>query len=101
MLIFLVLLVAMCLNLTTNNINYNTDYFFALINISMFLIFMFFSNNLLAFIFVLELNSISIFYKFVTSKYWYKSKQTIEDQTFEMTNRAIPKNYLNMLFFQY
>lgn len=101
MLIFLALLVLICLNLTTNNINYNTDYFFSLINISIFLIFMFFSNNLLAFTFILELNSILIFYKFVTSKYWYKSKQTLEDQAFEIANRAIPKNYLNMLFFQY
>ena len=101
MLLFLVLLIAICLNLTTNNINYNTDYFFSLINVSVFLIFMFFTNNLLAFTFILELNSITIFYKFVTSKYWYKSNQTIEDQSFDVTNRAIPKNYLNMLFFQY
>ena len=101
MLIFLILLMLVCLNLTTNTVNYNTDYFFALVNISIFLIFMFFSNNLLAFTFVLELNSITIFYKFVTSKYWYKAKQTIEDQVFELNNRAIPKNYLNMLFFQY
>jgi len=69
MLIFLILLKLVCLNLITNNVNYNTDYFFALVNISIFLIFMFFSNNLLAFTFVLELNSITIFYKFVTSKY--------------------------------
>lgn len=87
--------------LVTNNINYNTDFFFSLSNTILFLILLSQANNLFCFIFILELNSITIFYKFVSSKYWYKVKKEVEESKFDLINRQIPKNYLNMLFFQY
>jgi len=87
--------------LITNNINYSTDYFFSLNNLIIFLILIFLTNNLFAFIFLLELNSILIFYKFVVSKYWYKSTPNLNEKKQDLENRHIPKNYLNMLFFQY
>lgn len=88
-------------SLTQNNINYNIDFFFAINNIIFFLIMILYTNNLFSFIFFLELNSIILFYKFVCSKYWYNSKKELEDNKFDLNNRIIPKNYLNMLFFQY
>lgn len=88
-------------SLVTNNVNYNTDFFFAINNVVIFLILILFTNNIFSFIFLLELNSITIFYKFVCSKYWYKNNKNIEETKFDIDNRIIPKNYLNMLFFQY
>lgn len=97
----LVIILVLINSLTHNNINYNIDFFFAITNVILFLILLFFANNLFSFVFLLELNSIIIFYKFVCSKYWYKSKNEIENSKFDIDNRIIPKNYLNMLFFQY
>lgn len=35
------------------------------------------------------------------SRYWYKADKSVDSQTFDITNQAVPRNYLNMLFFQY
>lgn len=80
------------------NINFNIDYFFALFNLSLFIPLMYISNTIYTFIFMLEINSILILYKFAVSKYTFS--------TFSKNNKNIfiknsPKNYINMVFFQY
>ena len=83
------------------NINYSIDYFFALANLSIILLMIFFSNTIYTFIFILELNSNLIFYKFVVSKFWFKSNKFSFLNNFTKFNKILPKFYLNMLFFQY
>ena len=85
--------------LSVNSGVYKLDYFFALINLSNFLPLIFLVNTLYTFLFILEVNSSLVFYKFVVSKFWYNDNNVnINNYTFK---RLLPKNYLNMLFFQY
>lgn len=94
-LFLLILMTIILISLISNTINYNTDYFFSLTNILLMIIFILFVSTTYTFIFILELISLIIFYKFITSRYWYKTIET------NINNKNIPKNYLNMLFFQY
>lgn len=75
------------------------DYFFALINISIFLPLIFFSNTLFTFLFILEFSSVLVFYKFVVSKIWKIDSSTNVNNFILFRN--LPNYYLNMLFFQY
>ena len=99
--ILFLLLVSFCLNIFIKfipkiNLNYNIDYFFILGNLFIFLLFIFFTNTLYTFLFILEVNSSFIFYKFVVSKFWFKNSNKKNN-----LNSATPKYYTNMLFFQY
>lgn len=80
--------------LKNENVNYNIDYFSALINLIIFVPLIFLSNTIYTFLFLLELNSLIILYKFSVSRTWFNNKNT-------NFNRVLPKSYLNMLFFQY
>lgn len=55
--------------LTTNTINYGIDFFFSISNLVLFLILILQSNNMFCFVFLLELCSITILYKFISSKF--------------------------------
>jgi len=79
-----------------NNINNNFDYFISIFNLSCFMLFIFFSNNFYSFIFILEITSIIILYKFSVSNYWFGKKS--KTNSFRKTSS---KNFLNMFFFQY
>lgn len=83
------------------NINYSVDYFFTVGNLAILLLTIFLSNTLYTFLFVLELNSSLIFYKFVVSKFWFKSNKFSFLNNYTKFNKVLPKFYLNMLFFQY
>ena len=87
--------------LCSNNINYNNDFFFAIANVSIYLIILYYTNTIFSFIFLLEVISITIFYKFIMSKLWFKSSITEDKINFSSNLQELPKNYLNMLFFQY
>lgn len=87
--------------LSYNNISYSPDYFFSIINLSLFLPLLFISNNIFTFFFFLEVNSCLIFYKFVSSKIWYKNNFNLFNFDISKFNKLVPKNYLNVLFFQY
>lgn len=100
-LLLLILMFMLFKTLTNNNVNYSTDFFFSILNVTIFLSLIFYTNTIFSFIFILELNSISIFYKFVTSRYWYKNNDSLEPDKSDIVNKNVPKNYLNMLFFQY
>ena len=88
-------------NHSFSKINYSTDYFFALSNLNNFFPLIFLSNTLFTFFFILEVNSTIIFYKFIVSKLWYKNNQNYFDINIDKFNKLVPKNYLNVLFFQY
>ena len=77
------------------------DYFFALANLSNFLPVIFLVNTFFTFLFILEVNSCLVFYKFVVSKIWYNDSKGEYNINYLTLRRVLPKNYLNMLFFQY
>jgi len=74
---------------------YKLDYFFSLVNLSIFLPTILLVNNLFTFFFFLELNAAIVFYKFITTNCWTSTKNQL------FYNSNTPKNYVNMLFFQY
>jgi phosphatidylserine synthase len=80
------------------NINFNIDYFFALFNLCVFIPSIFLSNTMYTFVFLLEINSILILYKFSVSKYFFNSPKNTEKNKFA---KNTPKYYVNMMFFQY
>lgn len=84
-----------------NKLNYSTDYFFAMVNLNNFFPLIFLSNTIFTFFFILEVNSTIIFYKFIVSKIWYKANNNYFDVNLDKFNKQVPKNYLNVLFFQY
>lgn len=67
--VMIIMLIILILNLIYNNVNYNIDYFFSIINIIVLLPFIIYVTNLYTFIFLLELISLIIFYKFITSRF--------------------------------
>ena len=82
-------------NLIKNsNINYNIDYFSSIANLIIFIPIIFLSNTMYTFLFILELISLTILYKFSVSRNWFNNN----NQKF---SRSLPKSYLNMMFFQY
>jgi len=83
--------------ITYNNVNYSYDYFFSLINLSIFLPILFFSNNVFSFFFLLELNSCLIFYKLTVSKLWYLNLSNNSNKF----QKIYSKNYLNLIFYQF
>lgn len=80
------------------NINFNIDYFFAIFNLCVFIPIIYISNTMYTFIFLLEVNSILILYKFSVSKYFFNSSKNNEKNKF---TKNTPKYYVNMMFFQY
>ena len=81
-----------------SNSNYNLDYFSAIINLIIFVPVIFLSNTMYTFLFLLELTSLIILYKFSVSRNWFNTKTMLNKNNF---SRLLPKSYLNMLFFQY
>lgn len=86
-------------------ISYLSDFFFSVMNLSVVVLLIFLSNNLLAFFFITEVVVCFIFYKLVSSKLWYKvcieKKNDVTGGKVSKNNKTSPKNFLNTLFFQY
>lgn len=85
-----------------SNLVSNSDFYFSLINLSLIMPFLFFVNSFYSFIFVLELISLIVLYKFVVSRFWIKNKK--KSGFFEkksLIDRIFSKPYVNVLFFQY
>ena len=74
------------------------DYIFSVINFFIFTPLIFFVNTFFTFFFVLEVNSVLIFYKFVVSKPW--SVPSVENRNAWLHINSY-KEFLNMLFFQF
>lgn len=88
------------INTKHNNLIVNNDYYFSLLNASIFIPLLFFCNSLFNFLFILEVVSIIIFYKFVVSKFWFNDKFSFFKKT-NILERIFSRNYVNVLFFQY
>ncbi len=82
-----------------NTIN-SDDYFFSIFGIAIFMYYIFLSNSFYNFIFVLELISILIFYKFIISKSWFFDPKNLLSQK-NKTDTNHSRNYINVIFFQY
>lgn len=87
-----------CKNVSLFNNFVKVDYFFSLFNLTLFLPLIFITNTLFTFLFVLEVSSVIVFYKFVVSKIWKLQANNVNDF---ITFRNLPNYYLNLLFFQY
>lgn len=81
------------------NINYNIDYFFSLFNIGLFIILIYYTNTLYSFLFILEIISVLILYKFSVSRYFFKNNIFYKNSNIFENN--LPRPYLNLIFFQY
>ncbi len=80
----------------------NNDFFFAILNLIIIMPFIFLSNTFFTFFFLLEVSSCLIMYKFASSRFYYKNTINLHTlKTLEKFNRNLPKNFLNVLFFQY
>lgn len=79
---------------TKTNIIKSSDYPFAINNLVLVLPYLFFVNTVFTFLFLLELVSVILLYKLISSKIWFKNKSS-------GINNNIPQNYINMVFFQY
>lgn len=75
--------------------SYKSEFFFALVNLTVFLPIIFFINTLFTFFFFIELNSSLVFFKFINS-----SSSLFKKRASSLESTA-PKYYVNMLFFQY
>lgn len=104
-LIIFILLLSILIHLIVLNINVNNninsiDYYFSILNISVVIPFIFLSNSLYNFIFILEMISILIFYKFSVSKFWYRHPNDSWNKR-NLLDRLVSRFYLNVLFYQY
>lgn len=84
-----------------NNAVYSSDFFFAILHLGIILPVFLQINTLYSFIFVIEVISLIVFYKFTTGTIWNKTQITGVDDKIDFLKNPAPKNYLNMLFFQY
>jgi hypothetical protein len=102
LLIIFLLIISYSIFLSTKyqNLIVNNDYYFSLLNISILLPYLFLTNSLFNFLFILEVISILIFYKFVVSKFWFNEKFSFFKKT-NILERVFSRNYINVLFFQY
>jgi hypothetical protein len=78
------------------NLAKSIDYLFSVNNLVVLLPYLFFINTVFSFLFFLELISIALLYKLISSKIWFKKDTHGKD-----TVNSIPQNYINMVFFQY
>ncbi len=77
------------------------DFLFAISNLSAVLPLFFYVNTLYSFIFLLEVLSALIFYKFVASRIWNTEEISTDALKNKSFSRSLPKQYLDMLFFQF
>lgn len=72
------------------------DYFFSINNIILIIPYLFFINTIFTFLFLLELVSVVLLYKLISSKIWFRKTEKSHN-----INNNIPQNYINMIFFQF
>jgi len=78
------------------NLVKSIDYLFSINNLILLLPYLFFVNTIFTFLFLIELISVILLYKLISSKIWFKN--SVKSKT---VNNNIPQNYINMVFFQY
>ncbi len=93
---FIVLFLLNTTIINKTNLTKAIDYIFSITNLVILLPYLFFINTIFSFLFLLELISVILLYKLISSKVWFN--KTINSKTI---NNNIPQNYINMIFFQY
>ena len=83
-----------------SNVPHSIDFFFVIANLGVFLPILFCVNSLYTFLFVLEVISSLLFYKFTVSKIWFKSNNDLT-KTKNKFIKTLPQQYMTMLFFQF
>lgn len=78
----------------------NNDFFFSLLNVSIVIPMLYYTSTLYSFIFVVELISFLIFYKFSVTKFWTKNK-TVWNKKRKILEKVPSKAYISIIFFQY
>jgi hypothetical protein len=78
------------------NLIKSVDYIFSINNLVILLPYLFFVNTIFSFLFLLELVSVTLLYKLISSKIWFKKNNLLKN-----VNNNVPQNYINMVFFQY
>jgi NADH:ubiquinone oxidoreductase subunit 2 (subunit N) len=78
------------------NLAKSVDYLFSVNNLVVLLPYLFSINTVFSFLFFLELISVALLYKLISSKIWFKSHTKGNS-----VNNSIPQSYINMVFFQY
>lgn len=81
-----------------NNLIQSTDFLFSVVNIIILLPQLFYTNTVFCFLFFLELVSLLLLYKLLSSKVWYLDRDLKSQST--VTNKT-PSDFLSMIFFQY
>lgn len=93
------LLMILLNSLKHQNLSLNIEYVFSLLNLNVVVVWIFAANTLFTLIFILELISSIVFYKFSVSNFWF-NKNIKKISTTKFTKNA-SKYYINILFFQY
>ena len=78
----------------SNNLNKHADFNLSVVSLFLILPHLFFVNTLFTFLFFLELISVTLFYKLISSNMWFTKKNN------KIIN-TVPQNFVNMVFFQY
>lgn len=81
-------------SITGNCLTKSNDYYFAINNILLCTPLLFYVNTLFTFLFILEVISVLMLYKLVSSKIWFFRLNSPK-------NNKAPQQYINMLFFQF
>lgn len=88
--------------LILSRVFFSIDYLYSIINILLISPLLFLSNNFFVFYFILEFIVCLTFFKFVVSRFWYKSGYSqYKTTTIEKYVDVTPKMFINSLFFQY
>lgn len=94
------LLLYVAKNTDPRNSNLNVDYAFSVSSINIFIQTLFLVNSIYTLVFFLEITSVLIFYKFVSSRFWFKQKTKAGEKNSKF-DFVLPKSYVNVMFFQY
>lgn len=88
-------------SLKSNNVSYTTDFFFCVTSLALISPIIFYTQSLIALIFVIEVLGILSFYMFSVSKCWHKLNLDSKLSEVSSKNVQYSKSHLNMLFFNY
>jgi hypothetical protein len=101
-LMFAILVLFILYNLSFNRFFFSVDFVYATSLIFLVLGLIFLANTFFTFYFILELTVCLIFFKFTVSRFFFRNPLNIYTvNTLEKFSTTLPKNHINVLFFQY
>jgi len=101
-LVLAVFVINILYNLSLSKLYFSVDFLYVLSMIFIILNILFLSNTFFTFYFILELTVCLVFFKFAVSRFWFRNPLKIYSvNSLEKFSGALPKNHLNVLFYQY